>query len=158
LDEPARVSDDADWRRLQPLAPHGPAQSHAFAEVAWLSEPDARRLVGAIEQLQPEIARWAAGPDFGRLADRLWREAVRAPVDDLVGVGRELALDLAADLLALGDVLSGGGRYATAFALEGIAGALIEALVATDKPRIAGGAEPEARGDASRRHRRHGLL
>jgi len=149
------VSDDRGCP-LRPLAPDGPDGSHAFAEVAWLSAAEARRLVGAIEQLQPEIENCAAGAEGARLADRLRREVVRAPLDELVGLRRELALDLAADLVALGDVLSTAGRHAASFALEGIAGAPIEALVAPHEPHLGGGAAPEARAGGGRRHRRHG--
>lgn len=115
-----------------------------FAEVAWLSQSDATQLVGAIGQLEAEVARWVPGQDFGRLAYRIASGLVHAPVHDLVGVGKEVVLDFAAELLALADVLHTEGRFETGFALEGIAGRLIEALIATVAPGAAhaGGVPP----------------
>ncbi len=132
------------WRRPGSFAEVAFAEV-AFAEVAWLSQSDATQLVGAIGQLEAKVARWVPGPDFGRLAYRIASGLVRAPVHDLVGVGKELALDSAAELLALADVLHAEGRFETGFALEGIAGRLIEALIATEAPGAGpAGAAPAA--------------
>jgi len=111
----------------------------AFAVTAWLPERQARQLAGAIGQLEQEIARWAA-PEFRHLACRIAHELAGALVGGSVALGKEAVLDVVAELVELAEDVHAQGRYATAFALEGIAGRLIEALVA-----------PEAAAGASRR-------
>jgi hypothetical protein len=124
-----------DWGSLLKPLPVGPRGANgAFAETAWLPKDEARQLVGAIGQLEPEIARWVAAPDFELLAYRIASELARAPLQGLVGLGKEVVLDFAAELLGLAEVFHARHRYATAFALEGVAGRLIEGLIAPEAP------------------------
>lgn len=121
---------------LGPSPVGGRGGAGAFAEAVWLPERQASQLVAAIGQLEPEIARWAA-PEFRRQACRIAHELAGAPVAGSVALGKEAVLDVVAELVELAEVLQARHRYATALALEGIAGRLIEALVA---PEAAAGA------------------
>jgi len=132
---------------LKPLVGGRPG-SGAFASTAWLPEADARQLVGAIEDLGPKIALWVAAPEFEQLAYRIVSELGRARAGQAVGVGKDVVLDFAAELLALADHLHALGRSSTAFALEGIEGRLMEALVGGELP--AGVTSPSSGGAEAR--------
>jgi len=105
-----------------------------FASEASFSTAEAGWFVKAIRQLEPELARRADSLSIDDLAYCLGLELGRAPVDGRVLVGKEVALNFAAEAIGCADTLHLQGRCATAFALEGIAGRLIEALIVTEAP------------------------
>ena len=120
-----------------------------FAEAARFHRAGATELVGAIGQLEPEIARRVPGQDFGHLADCVLSQLARAPVDGQVGVAKQVVLDLAGEARDIADLLHAQGRYATAFSLEGVAGRLIEALIVPEAPPD-GARHPPAMGHEER--------
>jgi len=111
-----------------------------FADRAWFTDAEVTLLLGGIAQLEPAISSWTAEPDLERLAYRLASELARSRAaglaDDPVGVRKEVVLDVAAELTRIAEVLHPQGHYSAAFALEGIAGRMIEALMVVHAPVV----------------------
>ena len=127
----------AEWgASLSPSAAsdHDLGARAVFAEAAWFHRTEAAKLVGAIGQLELEIARRVPGQDFEHLADCVTSQLARVPVYEQVSVAKQVVLDFAGEVRDIADLLHTQGRYATAFSLEGVAGRLIEALIVPEAP------------------------
>ena len=101
-----------------------------FAELAWVQRGELVQAVRALAQLR-EATRDER--TLVRLELLLRRVAgLEAPLgtrSERVGVAKDVVLDLAADLLGEAVELHSKGADAAAFAIEGIEGRLLEALV-----------------------------
>jgi len=106
-----------------------------FGSTVRLRRDDAARILGALSQVAT-VAGPAPGdgasPGIGhllRLAQAALCQGETGAGDDQVAMGASVALDLAAELLECAELLGAAERFVAAFALEGIEGRLLEALL-----------------------------
>ncbi len=116
-------------------AQRGPGRRRSvFVAGARLRRVDAQRILDAVGLIAGRAASghgYETRQELGRLEDlaRTTLGWVQSTTGRAKTIGVEDGLDLAAQLLECADALAGGGWSVEAFALEGIEGRLLEALL-----------------------------
>lgn len=107
-----------------------------FAELAWLQRGEVVQAVRALAQLREATSDERTVVRLELLLRRM--AGLDAPLgtrSERVAVAKDVVLDLAADLLGEAVELHSKGADAAAFAIEGIEGRLLEALVGAGSVR-----------------------